>query len=223
MIWIIIVIIIVGFFIVRAINNNTTNSALIAHQQYLNSPEYINQEQATLEYLTYVEEVQRLNIMIIGSKISQAIDRAEHPIDKASLKNSTALIEHFENELKSLNDNFAINIKKYPNYKPNSIELSYRTYSNFMTEDGLTSYDLYKRDLNKVDELTVRLSEVTKEQYNPYDEALDIVRGKGDASPSLLQHRMNIGYTRAKKYIDQMEKDGLHQRKVSALKTIQRL
>jgi len=208
MIWIIIAIIIVGFFIIRAINKNTNNNAIIAQQQYLNSPEYINQKEASLEYLSYIEEEQSLNSMVIGAKIGKAMDLAEHPLDKNSVKDGDDRIKHFENKLKSLTEAYLDSMKKYPNYHPLSIELSYKTFDNYFNEDG-SSYDNYLRRSRELNELEARLSEVSKENYDPYKEALSIVKSEDKASPSLLQRRMTIGYARAKKYIDKMEKDGI--------------
>ena len=42
-----------------------------------------------------------------------------------------------------------------------------------------------------------------------YDEAVQVVRESGRASVSLLQRRLQIGYSRAARIIDQMEEDGL--------------
>ena len=42
-----------------------------------------------------------------------------------------------------------------------------------------------------------------------FDEALEIIREEGQASISMLQRKMRIGYTRAARMIDQMEQKGL--------------
>jgi S-DNA-T family DNA segregation ATPase FtsK/SpoIIIE len=44
---------------------------------------------------------------------------------------------------------------------------------------------------------------------NLYDEAVDVVRQLGQASASLLQRRMRIGYTRAARLVDMMEERGI--------------
>jgi len=49
-----------------------------------------------------------------------------------------------------------------------------------------------------------------KEDRDPlYDEAVDLVRRKGRASISMLQRTLRIGYTRAARLIDVMERDGI--------------
>ncbi|MGI6386442.1 MAG: DNA translocase FtsK [Desulfomonilia bacterium] len=47
-------------------------------------------------------------------------------------------------------------------------------------------------------------------EYDPvYDEALEFVTGKGSASISLIQRRFRIGYNRAARIIEQMEREGI--------------
>lgn len=47
-------------------------------------------------------------------------------------------------------------------------------------------------------------------EYDPvYDEALEFVTGKGSASISLIQRRFRIGYNRAARIIEQMEREGV--------------
>jgi S-DNA-T family DNA segregation ATPase FtsK/SpoIIIE len=48
------------------------------------------------------------------------------------------------------------------------------------------------------------------EEYDPvYDEALEFVTSKGTASISLIQRRFRIGYNRAARIIEQMEREGI--------------
>ena len=42
-----------------------------------------------------------------------------------------------------------------------------------------------------------------------YDEAVNVVLQTGQASVSILQRRLGIGYTRAARLIDMMEEDGI--------------
>jgi S-DNA-T family DNA segregation ATPase FtsK/SpoIIIE len=44
---------------------------------------------------------------------------------------------------------------------------------------------------------------------NLYEEAVSVVRQLGQASASLLQRRMRIGYTRAARIVDMMEERGV--------------
>jgi DNA segregation ATPase FtsK/SpoIIIE, S-DNA-T family len=51
---------------------------------------------------------------------------------------------------------------------------------------------------------------VLDDEYDPvYDEALEFVTGKGTASISLIQRRFRIGYNRAARIIEQMEREGI--------------
>jgi S-DNA-T family DNA segregation ATPase FtsK/SpoIIIE len=48
------------------------------------------------------------------------------------------------------------------------------------------------------------------EEFDPfYDEALEFVTSKGNASFSLIQRRFRIGYNRAARIIEQMEAEGI--------------
>lgn len=48
------------------------------------------------------------------------------------------------------------------------------------------------------------------EEYDPvYDEALEFVTSKGSASISLIQRRFRIGYNRAARIVEQMEREGI--------------
>ena len=51
--------------------------------------------------------------------------------------------------------------------------------------------------------------EVAAELDEVYDEAVRIVVESGKASTSLLQRRLRLGYGRAARLIDMMEKDGI--------------
>ena len=42
-----------------------------------------------------------------------------------------------------------------------------------------------------------------------YDQAVDVVAREGKASTSFIQRHLNIGYNRAAKLIEQMEKEGV--------------
>jgi hypothetical protein len=69
-IWIILAILVVGYFIVKAINRSTLINATIAQQQYLNSPEYKKQAQASMAYWKYITDVSDYRIWIADTKLS---------------------------------------------------------------------------------------------------------------------------------------------------------
>ncbi len=53
-------------------------------------------------------------------------------------------------------------------------------------------------------------SDAGSDEYDPkYDEALEFVTGKGTASISMIQRQFRIGYNRAARIIEQMERDGV--------------
>ena len=50
----------------------------------------------------------------------------------------------------------------------------------------------------------------SENEYDPvYDQALEFVTGKGSASISLIQRKFRIGYNRAARIIEQMEREGI--------------
>ncbi len=69
MIWIILAISVVGYYIVKAINRSTVNNAVIAQQQYLNSPEYRKQTEADMDYFSYLGDEMQWQIEITKNKI----------------------------------------------------------------------------------------------------------------------------------------------------------
>ena len=54
-----------------------------------------------------------------------------------------------------------------------------------------------------------RQGKKAEEAEEPYDEAMMIIRTSGRASASLLQRRMKIGYARAARLLDELEKNGV--------------
>jgi S-DNA-T family DNA segregation ATPase FtsK/SpoIIIE len=66
-------------------------------------------------------------------------------------------------------------------------------------------FDVYSDEDEEVQFLGIRL-----DKKDPlFDRAVEIVRRKGYASASLLQRELEIGYPRAGKLIDQLEKAGI--------------
>jgi S-DNA-T family DNA segregation ATPase FtsK/SpoIIIE len=70
----------------------------------------------------------------------------------------------------------------------------------------------YLKDIEEHIEVTMGegSSSAADEGYDSmYDEALEFVTSKGTASISLIQRRFRIGYNRAARIIEAMEKDGI--------------
>jgi DNA segregation ATPase FtsK/SpoIIIE, S-DNA-T family len=65
-------------------------------------------------------------------------------------------------------------------------------------------------DLPSSKESTSGTGGYEEDEEEPYmQQALDIVRAQGNASASMLQRRLRIGYNRAARIIEQMEEDGI--------------
>lgn len=209
--WIIVMIVIVGYFIVRAINRNTSNNAVIAQQQYLSSPEYTKQRQASLDYVEYREELTRLDTIVIGINISHAMDIAEGKTDKKTAMNNRKLLKYYEQQKQLTIQEYQKKREQNDKYGP---ELPIENICNkylweLRTEDGYSHLDIYNENLKGLEKLKKRLIIVSDKNYNPYQEAVSIVIGTGKANTSLLQSRMGIGYQRAELLIKKLEKGGI--------------
>jgi len=78
----------------------------------------------------------------------------------------------------------------------------------FLKKQGLTPQ--YKEEVTKpVSEVKIEGAEEPEERDELFDEAVRIIRQYDRASASLLQRRLKIGYARAARIIDQMEKVGI--------------
>jgi DNA segregation ATPase FtsK/SpoIIIE-like protein len=210
MFWVVVIVIVVGFFIVRAINRNTANNAVIAQQQYLNSPEYSEQLQASLDYEEYMGDITRLDTMITGTRISHAMDIAEGKTDKKTAMNNKKQLKYFEQQKQLTIQEYQKKREQNDKYGPElPIENIYTKYFWELTEDGYSYLDIYNENLKKLEKLKKRLIVVSDKNYDPYQEAVSIVIGTGKANTSLLQSRMGIGYQRAELLIKKLEKGGI--------------
>ena len=81
--------------------------------------------------------------------------------------------------------------------------------SRHWTLQGGTAYDRHAKVLEGPDRLTRRESDGEDIDDERYDEAVEIIRHEGKASVSMLQRKMTIGFARAGRLIDIMERNGV--------------
>ncbi|MEP6694037.1 MAG: DNA translocase FtsK 4TM domain-containing protein [Chloroflexota bacterium] len=81
--------------------------------------------------------------------------------------------------------------------------------SRHWTLQGGTSYDRHAKVLEGPDRLTRRESDGEDIDDERYEEAVEIIMHEGKASVSMLQRKMTIGFARAGRLIDIMERNGV--------------
>jgi len=81
--------------------------------------------------------------------------------------------------------------------------------SRHWTLQGGTSYDRHAKVLEGPDRLTRRESDSEDIDDERYEEAVEIIHHEGKASVSMLQRKMTIGFARAGRLIDIMERNGV--------------
>jgi S-DNA-T family DNA segregation ATPase FtsK/SpoIIIE len=81
--------------------------------------------------------------------------------------------------------------------------------SRHWTLQGGTSYDRHSKVVEGPDRLTRRESDGEDIEDERYEEAVEIIRHEGKASVSMLQRKMTIGFARAGRLIDIMERNGV--------------
>jgi len=81
--------------------------------------------------------------------------------------------------------------------------------SRHWTLQGGTSYDRHAKVIEGPDRLTRREADGEDIDDERYEEAIEIVRHEGKASVSMLQRKMTIGFARAGRLIDIMERNGV--------------
>lgn len=99
-----------------------------------------------------------------------------------------------------------------------------RVHGPFVTDDEVEAVVAFLREqaepsyieeVTEVDEdaagpdLSGMLGGNTDGEASLYDQAVDLVTREGKASTSFVQRHLNIGYNRAAKLIEQMEKNGV--------------
>jgi S-DNA-T family DNA segregation ATPase FtsK/SpoIIIE len=77
----------------------------------------------------------------------------------------------------------------------------------FVKKQGKPNYELLQQRVKEVAEAAVASSE-EGERDEEYERAVDLVQMNGQASTSFLQRRLRVGYNRAARMIEMMEKDG---------------
>ena len=78
--------------------------------------------------------------------------------------------------------------------------------TDFLREQGTPDYQMDILETKTADELA---AEADGERDEMYDEAVRIVTETNQASISLIQRRLRIGYNRAARIVEQMEREGL--------------
>jgi S-DNA-T family DNA segregation ATPase FtsK/SpoIIIE len=79
---------------------------------------------------------------------------------------------------------------------------------NFLKEQGAPDYD--EAIIADIETGDVKTAFTGDDEYDEkYDQALQFVAELGHASISLIQRKFKIGYNRAARIIEQMEKDGV--------------
>ncbi|HEY6202523.1 MAG TPA: DNA translocase FtsK 4TM domain-containing protein [Candidatus Limnocylindria bacterium] len=81
--------------------------------------------------------------------------------------------------------------------------------SRHWTLQSGTSYDRHAKVIEGPDRLTRRESDGEDIEDERYEEAVEIIRHEGKASVSMLQRKMTIGFARAGRLIDIMERNGV--------------
>ena len=234
-IWIILAIFVVGYFIVKAINRSTLNNAIIAQQQYLNSPEYKKQAKASMAYWDYITNAIDYQIWIVQNKLnlldlpkglhasiySKTGKYQEEKIltDKeAIVRELKAQLKDNEQALNKLKDEYEKGKAEYAGYSPENLEVIVSKYEldvpfsgeDWIQEEG--SWGMYKDNKNKLRRLQDKLSSREKGiDITKFDlrDAIKIVKEENKVSISLLQRRLDLGYNETLRLLDEMEKLGI--------------
>jgi ribosomal protein S25 len=234
MIWIVLAILVVGYFIVRAVNRSSISNATIAQQQYLNSPEYKKQRQASIDYFEYTERLLDNEIDLVNEKIrafsipesftGQSLDDMAKGVKPKTyskrelVKANNDYVKNHEKRVKDLESDYLKEKEKYIGYEPEPIETTVTKYGlneafsgeDWIEEEG--TYGLYKKKQHELRKLQTELSNLQKgidTKKLRLDEAIKIVRETKKASASFLQRKMDIGYGEAARLMREMESKGV--------------
>lgn len=88
-------------------------------------------------------------------------------------------------------------------------ESEIKMITDFWRKQGSPEYDLSVTQIE--DEQSSNDKNSSKSDYSDelYDQAIDLVTQSGQASISMIQRRLRVGYNRAARMIEQMERDGI--------------
>jgi S-DNA-T family DNA segregation ATPase FtsK/SpoIIIE len=78
----------------------------------------------------------------------------------------------------------------------------------FVKKQGAPNYELLQQRVKEAAEAEVAAVE-EGERDEEYERAVELVQMNGQASTSFLQRRLRVGYNRAARMIEMMEKDGI--------------
>ena len=81
-----------------------------------------------------------------------------------------------------------------------------KNISNFLKNQGTPDYNT---EITKIDEEKSKQDNFSYEKDELYEQALDIVKQTKQASISMVQRRLKIGYNRAANIIEMMEREGI--------------
>jgi hypothetical protein len=188
MIWIILAILVVGYYIVKAINRSSANNALIAQQQYLNSPEYKKQAQASMAYFSYLGSVLDWEIWIAQSKlkllnppaqlVSSMNYKTGEPQAPKTLTDKRAIVQELKDELrhnerwlKETHKEYEAGKSEYSGYHPEDLETVKVKYDlatpfppkdDYFNENNASSWSLYEEKQQKLRQLNAELEHATK-------------------------------------------------------------
>ncbi len=85
-------------------------------------------------------------------------------------------------------------------------EQEIRKVTDFLRAQGAPDY---RMEILETKPPSEELGEGSDERDDMYDEALEIVRETGQASISMIQRRLRVGYNRAARMVEQMEREGI--------------
>ena len=94
-----------------------------------------------------------------------------------------------------------------------------RIHGPYVSETEIEKVNSYLRSQGKpdyIDEITIikdntedREENIDNEKDELYEKAVDIIKTEGKASTSFLQRKLQIGYNRAARIMETMEKEGI--------------
>lgn len=234
MIWLILIVIIVGYFIVKAINKNTVNNAVIAQQQYLNSPEYKKQAQADMAYWSIVNDTLDYQIWITEAEIKTynlpdtftgvtyedgKESKPKRYTKKEIIEGNKAHIKELKKNLKELKEKYEVKKSEYSGFYPSDINTIRDKYGftipfpvsddgSFLNEDNASSWSMYEDRLNKLKRREWELSKLKNGEdvkKLTLEQATRLFQANKSLNIGLLERELHIDYGEARKLIEEMK------------------